>query len=129
MASLSAAIANLIIGASLKQSPFPQPQEVPLTPNEVFTLASNFITGCPSDNPALPVKAYPQLAVTSTGPITTGSRITISTPGYVLEAADSRAKIYASFASAAGPVWAPLTAAGNGMDYYVTIPDGVFGQN
>lgn len=121
--------ADLVLGSELAQSPFPQPQEVPLTPNEVYTLASNYITACPKNNPALPVKTYPQLAVTSTGSITTGSRVMVSTSGYVLAPADARAQIYASFASAGGPVWAPLTPVGNGKDFYVTIPQGVFGQN
>lgn len=129
MPFFSTTAANLASGNALKQSPFPQPFEVPLTPNEVFTLASPFITSCPSDNPTIPVRAYPQLAVTSTGNMTTGSQITVSTPGYVLAPADSRAKIYASFASATGPIFAPLTPASNGLDYLVTIPEGVFGQN
>lgn len=29
--------------------------------NEVYSLAAQFITECPSDNPALPVKAFPVL--------------------------------------------------------------------
>ncbi|SMR50757.1 unnamed protein product [Zymoseptoria tritici ST99CH_1A5] len=118
------------IRSSLKQLPFPQPQEIPLTPNEVFTLASPFIVSCPSDNPTFPVRAYPKLVLTSTGPVTVGSKITVSTPGYVLApVTGSNAPLFASFASAGGPVNAELTRMGNGMDYSITIPEGVAGLN
>ncbi|EED16603.1 conserved hypothetical protein [Talaromyces stipitatus ATCC 10500] len=35
----------------------------PLTPNAIFTIASSFITACPSTNAALPFKAFPAIAV------------------------------------------------------------------
>lgn len=44
------------IRASLGESPFPSPFDVPLTLDEVYTLASPFIVSCPSSNPTLPVK-------------------------------------------------------------------------
>lgn len=44
------------IRASLGVSPFPSPFDVPLTLDEVYTLASPFIVSCPSTNPTLPVK-------------------------------------------------------------------------
>ena len=44
------------IRSSLGESPFPSPFDVPLSPNEVYTLAAPFIVSCPSDNPKLPVK-------------------------------------------------------------------------
>jgi len=37
--------------------------EIPLSLNEVFTLAAGYITSCPSTNPNLPVKAYPTLTL------------------------------------------------------------------
>lgn len=37
----------------------------PLGLNPVYTIASNFITSCPSSNVALPVKAYPELTILS----------------------------------------------------------------
>ncbi|KAJ7931754.1 ferritin-like domain-containing protein [Mycena leptocephala] len=40
--------------------------DVPLGLNQVYTMAAAFITSCPSTNPALPVKAFPTLAVTAT---------------------------------------------------------------
>ena len=44
------------IRASLSESPFPSPFDVPLSLNEVYTLASPFIVSCPSSNPTLPLK-------------------------------------------------------------------------
>jgi hypothetical protein len=92
-------------------------------------LAKPFIVSCPSDNPTFPVRAYPALAVTSTGPFVTGSTVTVSTPGYVLQAAHGPGQLYASFASASGPVYAPLTRLANPTEYSITIPAGVAGQN
>ena len=47
------------IRASLGESPFPSPFDVPLTLDEVYTLAAPFIVSCPSSNPTLPVKVSP----------------------------------------------------------------------
>ena len=44
------------IRAALGESPFPTPFDVPLTLDEVYTLAAPFIVSCPDDNPKLPVK-------------------------------------------------------------------------
>ena len=44
------------IRSSLKQSPFPSPFDVPLSLDEVYTLAKPFIVSSPSENPPLPVK-------------------------------------------------------------------------
>jgi hypothetical protein len=69
------------IRAGVKQVPFAQPFDAPLTYNEVFSLASGFITSCPESNPALPVKAFPALAAkASDSAIKTGSTVTLQTP-------------------------------------------------
>lgn len=42
------------IRAALKESPFPQPFDDPLTFDEVYTLAAGFIVSCPATNAAKP---------------------------------------------------------------------------
>ncbi|KAG6072559.1 hypothetical protein E4U16_005255, partial [Claviceps sp. LM84 group G4] len=69
------------IREGLRQVPFPQPFDAPLTYNEVYSLASQFITECPSSNAKLPVKAFPKLVgAMSNGPITPDSVVTLQTP-------------------------------------------------
>ena len=50
----------------------------PLGLNPVYTIASNFITSCPSSNAALPVKAYPQLTLVSGAPASPNATIQLS---------------------------------------------------
>jgi len=49
--------------AVLGQAPFSGPYDAPLGLDMVYTIASAFITSCPSSNAALPVKAFPALTV------------------------------------------------------------------
>jgi len=107
------------------KSPFPQPFDTPLDFDEVYSLAAPFITSCPSTNAALPVKAFPALAVTSTGSIKPGSTITISTPGYDLVAPAGGA-IYAAFIAVTGPTFVAATPVSGGFS--VVIPQGFAGQ-
>ena len=58
---------NAYIRAALQASPFPTPFDTPLDFNQVYSLAAPFIVSCPSTNPALPVKAFPSLTLTSGG--------------------------------------------------------------
>ena len=97
------------IRASLGQSPFPSPFDVPLSLDEVFTLAAPFIVSCPEDNPPLPVKAFPSLAASPENPaeITTGTEITLLTPDYIVTPADGVSQIYAAFITVTGPVFTP----------------------
>ena len=112
-------------------SPFPSAQDVPLTPNAVFTLASAFITSCPADNPALPVKAYPAVAASAAGPVAAGSTVEFKTATAVLAVkTGSEAKLYAAFITAAGPVYADLVETGDGINFSVKVPaSGVDGQS
>lgn len=70
------------VRAGLKKVPFPQPFDTPLTLNQVFSLASGFITSCPESNPELPVKAFPALALDANTemPVKTGATVTLQTP-------------------------------------------------
>lgn len=117
------------VRASLKQVPFPQDLENPLTPNEVYTLAAPFIVSCPEKNPALPIRAFPALAVTTTGAIVTGQEVEVVTDGYVLAAKSESAKLYAAFVTAGGPVWTNFTMGESGREFVVEVPMGVFGQS
>lgn len=115
------------IRGEIKQSPFPQPFDDPLSLNEVYTLAAQFITSCPSDNAPLPVKAFPTLVASSEDEwIKTGSTVMLSTPGYEVEAADG-VQIYGAFITVTGPVVAEATKVEGG--FTVVVPEGVNGQS
>ncbi|KAG9254835.1 Ferritin/ribonucleotide reductase [Emericellopsis atlantica] len=110
---------------AIDQAPFAQPFDTPLTYNEVFSLASPFIKSCPSDNPALPVKAFPALAVKADGEIKTGSTVTLQTPDYTVVAPEG-GKIFAAFIAVTGPTFVEATAVDGG--FTVEIPEGFAGQ-
>ncbi|KAI7003363.1 hypothetical protein D0869_14564 [Hortaea werneckii] len=112
-----------------KLSPFPSAQDVGLSPNAVYTLASAFITSCPETNPALPVKPFPALASGATGPVAAGQTVQLKTDGAKLVMGTSTAKLYAAFITAGEPVYADLVEAGDGMTFSITVPQGVAGQS
>ncbi|KAM0744536.1 hypothetical protein ACQRIT_001025 [Beauveria bassiana] len=116
------------IRASLDQKPFPQPFDAPLSYNEVYSLASGFIKSCPETNPALPVKAFPAVAVAADTkmPIKAGDEIVLQTPGYQLQGANSDTKIYAAFIAVTGPVFVDAYPVDGG--FKVQIPEGFAGQ-
>ncbi|KGQ02671.1 Protein rds1 [Beauveria bassiana D1-5] len=116
------------IRASLDQKPFPQPFDTPLSYNEVYSLASGFIKSCPETNPALPVKAFPAVAVAADTkmPIKAGDEIVLQTPGYQLQGDNSDTKIYAAFIAVTGPVFVDATPVDGG--FKVQIPEGFAGQ-
>ncbi|KAF9526915.1 ferritin-like domain-containing protein [Crepidotus variabilis] len=86
--------------------------ETPLGLNEVFTLAAPFITSCPSTNPALPVKAFPDFTVENKLPGSTAA-VTFKS---------DTAPTFVAFYSGLDTIFAPIT---NGQ---VTIPKGLLGQ-
>ena len=55
--------------SALKEAPFAQPFDTPLTIDEVYTLAAAFIISCPSSNPKLLVNAFPALTLDLTSPM------------------------------------------------------------
>ncbi|EEU43134.1 uncharacterized protein NECHADRAFT_83574 [Fusarium vanettenii 77-13-4] len=115
------------IRGHLKEVPFPQAFDAPLTYNEVYSLASGFITSCPKDNPALPVKAFPKLALdpSTEMPVKTGDMVTLQTPGYAVKGADGQ-KVYAAFIAVTGPTFVEAKAVDGGFS--VEIPEGFAGQ-
>lgn len=56
-----------------KQSPWSGPEDTPLDFDEVYSIATAFITSCPSTNPPLPFKAFPTLAIAADGTLTTSA--------------------------------------------------------
>jgi len=108
---------------TIGQSPFPQPFDNPLSYNEVYTLAAQFITGCPSGNAPLPVKAFPALTATSAdGAIKTGSTVSLG-----VKNATFQGTVYAAFITVTGPIFVDVKAV-NGA-YQVVVPKGVAGQS
>lgn len=60
------------------QSPFPAPYDIPLGFNQVYSLASLFITSCPESNPALPVMAFPGLTAEVQGDSVPGGMVKLT---------------------------------------------------
>lgn len=101
------------------RSPFPAPFDTPLSLSEVYSLAAGFIKSCPSTNPALPVKAFPSLAIAGNPPIPVRGGQNIEFKA----AQPITGNVYAQFISVTGPVAATICAH-NGADFTITIPDG-----
>ncbi|TVY41065.1 Protein rds1 [Lachnellula subtilissima] len=118
---------NAYLRAAQKQSPFPQPFDVPLDFDEVYSLASAFIVSCPATNPTLPVKAFAPLALSTTGTVKSGDVITVATPGYTLAAANGKDPVYAAFITVTGPLISVATPTSGG--FLVTVPTGINGQS
>ncbi|MCJ1477630.1 hypothetical protein MMC13_006303 [Lambiella insularis] len=115
------------IRASLSESPFPSPFDTPLDFDEVYTLAAPFIVSCPASNPTLPVKAFPSLALGTTGTIVSGETITLLTTGYSLAAVDGSSPLYTAFITITGPIFGLATPVAGGFS--VVVPAGVNGQS
>ncbi|KAF2871614.1 ferritin-like domain-containing protein [Massariosphaeria phaeospora] len=106
------------------QAPFPAPFDSPLSYNEVYTLAAQFIKSCPSTNAPLPVKAFPTLTASSKDMmIKSGSMVMLATKGYKVEGGE----VYAAFITILGPVFVDAKAVDGG--YEVVVPKEVSGQS
>ncbi|KAF1977317.1 hypothetical protein BU23DRAFT_453043 [Bimuria novae-zelandiae CBS 107.79] len=111
-----------------KQSPFPQPFDVPLSLDQVYTLAAPFIVSCPAGNGPLPVKAFPTLSIVpGCGDVATNKPITLQTAEPVADAGPD-GLYYAAWISASGPTFVDATL--EGADSFSTkVPDGYHGQS
>lgn len=136
------------IRATIDQKPFPQPFDAPLSLNQVFSLASQFITSCPESNPPLPVMAFPVLTLdpTTPAPVTTGHTVTLQTPvsgnptpilqhktraltclqEYILQPAHGDPHFYAAFIAVTGPTFVEAMPVEGG--FTMEIPEGFAGQ-
>ncbi|KAJ5938037.1 hypothetical protein N7454_004379 [Penicillium verhagenii] len=112
--------------ATIGEVPFPQPFDDPLDLDEVYTVASPFITSCPSSNGKLPVKAFPSLSLKSTSTIRSGSKVSVVAGSGFDDS--NLSNLHAAFITVTGPVWTPLHYRGD-KSFTVTIPDGVAGQS
>lgn len=111
------------IREAIKQAPFPQSFDNPLSINSVYTLAAQFITSCPESNPPLPVKAFPVLSASSKDEmVKTGSKVLLATKGYHVEGT-----VHAAFITVMGPVFVDVTVVEGGFE--VQVPEGIAGQS
>ncbi|KAG6913721.1 hypothetical protein DXG01_004716 [Tephrocybe rancida] len=94
--------------------------DVPLTPNEVFTMAGAFITSCPDSNPTLPLKAFPALSIAKPKALP-GSAVTLK---FDAPAATESltSQLYAVFFTGLDKVFVPLQA-----DRKVKVPENLLG--
>jgi hypothetical protein len=125
---------NAYIRAALKESPFAQPFDAPLDFDEVYTLASAFITSCPSNNPAflkgLPVKAFTALSASGPSHIRTGSKVilTLAKPLKDNRGHNDDRTLYAAWASVTGSKFTAAKCLSSGK-YEVIVPAGFHGQS
>ncbi|KAI0260678.1 ferritin-like domain-containing protein [Gloeopeniophorella convolvens] len=98
-----------------KGSPWSSSFDTPLDPDQAFTLASSFITSCPSDNPKLPATAFAALTLPDPASAMPGS----TTPLHFAlpDGFDRSTKLYGAFLSGQNAVVVPL-----GDDLSVSIP-------
>lgn len=109
---------------TIGQAPFPAPFDNPLSYNEVYTLAAQFITACPDSNAPLPVKAFPTLTASSMDAmIKEGSTVMLATKGYAVQGG----QVYAAFITVTGPVFVDAKAVSGGFE--VVVPKVIAGQS
>lgn len=89
--------------------------ETPLDVDQVFTLASSFITSCPSSNPALPLTAFPALSIQQAS-ISAGETITLQFT------TTNAGPFYAAFFTGLSAVFVPVQ-----HDNSVAVPSGLLG--
>jgi hypothetical protein len=108
---------------TIGEAPFPAPFDNPLSYNEVYTLAAQFIKSCPETNAPLPVKAFPTLTASSMDmPIKTGSKVMLSVKDMHIEG-----KVYGAFITVTGPKFVDAMAVKGGFE--VMVPEGIAGQS
>ncbi|KAI0767666.1 ferritin-like domain-containing protein [Fomes fomentarius] len=72
--------AGWVSSAVLKHQPWNGPFDTPISPSGAFSLAVQFITSCPTSNPALPVQPFPALTLSDGAPAH-GATITATIAG------------------------------------------------
>lgn len=101
--------------------PMANPFGTPMGLNAVYTIASGFITKCPSSNAALPVMAYKGLTVSNQGPFSTGQSISFMVDG------DLPSECYVTYVSGLDVL--PVNATMSGKMINSSLPKEVSGQS
>ncbi|KAF9063985.1 ferritin-like domain-containing protein [Rhodocollybia butyracea] len=97
-----------------KLNPWSGAFEVPLSPNQVFTIASNFIVSCPSSNPPIIATApFPQLTIPATA--APGQQVQLS---FSTQSSYSPSDLAVAFLTSNGTVFAEFS----GSSYTMTFP-------
>lgn len=106
---------------AIGEIPFANVFGTPLGINAVWSIASPFIVSCPETNFALPVKAYPKLALVSGLPTATGALIELrsETP--------PTGDFYVTFVSGLDIISVKASCSENGL-VFVAVPAGASGQ-
>jgi hypothetical protein len=94
----------------------------PMGPNAVYSIASAFITSCPSTNSALPFMAYPGLTLISGEPTAPGALVDL------MPAAALPETYYATFVSGLQIIPVTPSSFANGM-VMVEVPEMIEGQS
>ncbi|KAF7979492.1 hypothetical protein HWV62_42336 [Athelia sp. TMB] len=115
--STEARHASWVASAVNKVAGWSGPFDVALGLDSVYSLAAQFITSCPSSNPALPVKAFPKLAFPATA--APGSKVTLT---FDVPKGTKAADLYAAFYTGTGTEYAPISSSKQ-----VTIPSDLRG--
>lgn len=100
--------------------PYPAPFDIALDYNEVYSLASQFITSCPSSNPALPLKAFPALTAAGGPTFKVGDTVTVN-----IASEKVSGTVYADFILPTGHVSTSTVQTSSGFE--VVVPSGASG--
>ncbi|KAF5374558.1 hypothetical protein D9757_010164 [Collybiopsis confluens] len=96
----------------LQINPWSGPYEVPLTPNQAITIASQFVVACPDSNPSIAARPFPSLnLVSSIAPgVEAEMSFNISEVNEAAQGTIDVSKLSAAFLTANGTIFAPLMA-------------------
>ncbi|EJD00087.1 uncharacterized protein FOMMEDRAFT_92122 [Fomitiporia mediterranea MF3/22] len=119
--------AAFVMSAIKKQNPWSTSFETPLDMRQAFSLATGFITSCPSTNPSLNASAFPPLNVTSSS-YQSGGTITLSFDRNAASATqtDANAPLFLVLLTGLRKLFAPLTSNADGT-WSAALPDGLEG--
>lgn len=112
-----------ISSAVLKGAAWDSAFETPLGLNGVFSLASQFITKCPSTDPTFPVADLPALTVSPTSSAAlAGTTLDLT---FTLPASDANAPLFLAYFNGLTPVFSDIQ--NNGGKFTTTAPSGLHG--